>query len=302
VERLERIEGRQRSQAALEASVPELGGEAFPAFSLDPDGALPLPLVEGRLPLEEDLDDAETPVLWSERLLESLASVPRPRWSMPQLSMPRPALDLPALPSIPRSALIGSAAFAGVAVLVGVFSLVGLRREATSTAEADLPTAERPSSQQPSSQEPAPKAQLQSATDAAPEAMVLEGDEPSLAQLQDLLQAWLNRKAIVLAGGSLQEARLADVARKGLLEQVQEEQARDAAAGTTQLVKASITSADLVSRSPNRIELRAQVAYSDQRLDADSKVVDTTAAGTLTVTYVFGRDGKRWRLHAYVNG
>ena len=131
-------------------------------------------------------------------------------------------------------------------------------------------------------------------------AMVLEADEPSMEQLQDLLQAWLNRKAIVLAGGSLQEARLADVARRGLLVQVQEERARDAAAGTTQVVKASITSADLVSLAANRIELRAQVAYSDQRLDAAGNVIDTTAAGTLPVTYVLGRDGKRWRLHAYV--
>jgi len=180
-------------------------------------------------------------------------------------------------------------------VLVGVFSLMGLRREAATTAEADLP-----SSQQSSPQEPAPKAQLQPATDAAPAALVLEVDEPSLVQLQDLLQAWLNRKAIVLAGGTLQEARLADVAREGLLDQVQEERSRDAAAGTTQVVKASITSAELVSRTAHRIELRAQVAYSDQRLDAAGEVIDTTAAGTLPVTYVLGRDGKRWRLHAYV--
>ena len=300
VERLERIEGRQRSQSAGAASVPELGADAFPAFPLDPDGTLPLPMVEGGSSLDDDLDEAEDLAPWGERLRERLASLPRPRWSLPQLSLPRPSLDLPDLPPISRPALIGSAAFAGVVLVVGVFSLMGLRREAATTAEAELPTAERPSSQQPSSQEPAPKAQLQPATDAAPAAMVLEVDEPSLVQLQDLLQAWLTRKAIVLAGGTLQESRLADVAREGLLDQVQEERSRDAAAGTTQVVKASITSAELVSRTANRIELRAQVAYSDQRLDAAGEVIDTTAAVTLPVTYVLGRDGKRWRLHAYV--
>lgn len=224
---------------------------------------------------------------------------------MPALSLPRPAVDLRALPPVSRPVQIGSAALAGVAVLVGVFGLVGLRREAASTAEAESPTQQISAPAEQSSpastpEAPLPHAKLQPASDRTPVAMVLEADEPSLEQLQDLLQAWLNRKAIVLAGGSLQEARLADVARRGLLAQVQEERARDAAAGTTQVVKASITSADLVSLAANRIELRAQVAYSDQRLDAAGNVIDTTAAGTLPVTYVLGRDGKRWRLHAYV--
>ena len=297
VERLERIEGRQRSQPDAAASFSDLSSEAFPAFPLDPDGTLPLPLVEGGLSIDPNLEDGEDLPPWSARLRERLASLPRPRWPLPQLSIPRPALDLPALSPISRPALIGSAVFAGVVVLVGVVSLVGLRREATSTADGESTTTQLSSPEAPS-----PQAQLQPPTGSAPVAMVLEGDEPSLAQLQDLLQAWLNRKAIVLAGGSLEEARLADVARPGLLDQVQEERDRDAAARTTQVVKASITSAELVSLSANRIELRAQVAYSDQRLDAAGAVIETTPARTLPVTYVLGRDGKRWRLHAYVTG
>ena len=297
VERLERIEGRQRSQPDAAASFSDLSSEAFPAFPLDPDGTLPLPLVEGGLSIDPNLEDGEDLPPWSARLRERLASLPRPRWPLPQLSIPRPALDLPALSPITRPALIGSAVFAGVVVLVGVVSLVGLRREATSTADGESTTTQLSSPEAPS-----PQAQLQPPTGSAPVAMVLEVDEPSLAQLQDLLQAWLNRKAIVLAGGSLEEARLADVARPGLLDQVQEERDRDAAARTTQVVKASITSAELVSLSANRIELRAQVAYSDQRLDAAGAVIETTPARTLPVTYVLGRDGKRWRLHAYVTG
>jgi len=114
-----------------------------------------------------------------------------------------------------------------------------------------------------------------------------------------LLQAWLDRKADVLAGGALQSSRLADVARPGLLDQVQAERKRDAARATTQVVKAKITRVKVVSSAVNRIELRAQVAYSDERLDANGKVVDRTAAGTLPITYVLGRDGDQWRLEAY---
>ena len=293
VERLERIEHRQRGQADGAAWEPDAGEEPFSALPLESDGTLPLPVMEEDVSLDQELDEAEDPVSWRERLRKRLAS------------LPRPAFDLPTLPPVSRPVLIGSAALAGVAVLLGVFGLVGLRREAASTAEAESPTQQVSAPAEQSSpasthEAPLPHAQLQPASDRTPVAMVLEADEPSLEQLQDLLQAWLNRKAIVLAGGSLQEARLADVARRGLLVQVQEERARDAAAGTTQVVKASITSADLVSLAANRIELRAQVAYSDQRLDAAGNVIDTTAAGTLPVTYVLGRDGKRWRLHAYV--
>ena len=291
VERLERIEGRQRSQEA----VADSGVGGFPAFPLDPDGALPLPVPEVGTP-RADLEEVDTLRPWGTHLRERLASLPRPRWSVPSLSIPRPEWDRSVFPPLSRSVLIGSAAFAGVVVLVGVVSLVGLRRGAETAAEDPVSTEK----QLPASPLPSTKAQLQPSPNQTPVPLVLQEDEPSLTQLQDLLQAWLNRKAIVLAGGSIQDARLADVAREGLLDQVQAERERDAASGTTQVVKASITSAELVSISANRIELRTQVAYSDQRLNAAGEVIDTTAAGMLPVTYVIGRDGKRWRLHAYV--
>ena len=59
---------------------------------------------------------------------------------------------------------------------------------------------------------------------------------------------------------------------------------------------------EVVSRSPKRIELRARVSYSDQRLDADGQVIERTPPTTLPVTYIFGRDNRTWRLHAYIPG
>jgi hypothetical protein len=44
------------------------------------------------------------------------------------------------------------------------------------------------------------------------------------------------------------------------------------------------------------------VAYSDQRLDAAGKVIERTPPTTLLVTYILGRDGRTWRLHAYIPG
>ena len=124
--------------------------------------------------------------------------------------------------------------------------------------------------------------------------------EPSNDQVQELLQAWLDRKTFVLAGGSVHASRLEDVARSSLVDQVQSERARDGAEGTTQKVQASITSLNVASRTPARIELRAQLTYSDQRLNATGKVIERTTVTTLPITYVLRRDNEQWRLMAYL--
>ena len=61
-----------------------------------------------------------------------------------------------------------------------------------------------------------------------------------------------------------------------------------------------MTSLDVVSRQPRRIELQAQVAYSDSTTDRSGTVVDRTEPGNLTITYILGRDGDQWKLTAYI--
>ena len=63
-----------------------------------------------------------------------------------------------------------------------------------------------------------------------------------------------------------------------------------------------MTSVDVVSRTPRRIEVKAAVNYSDQTLDRSGTTVEQTPPGTLTVTYVLGRDGEQWKLHEYISG
>ena len=154
-------------------------------------------------------------------------------------------------------------------------------------------------SEQQAKKEQSPQPTLQPERKDRPDRYVLQVTEPSSSQLQDLLQTWLNRKAAVLSGGSLANARLADVARSGLLDQVQNERTRDAAAGTTQNIQTFITFIDVVSRTPQRIEVKAQVNYSDERLNAAGEVIERTAPATYPITYVLERDADQWRLEAY---
>ena len=70
--------------------------------------------------------------------------------------------------------------------------------------------------------------------------------------------------------------------------------------GLRQQVQASITSIQMVSSTPSRIELRAQIAYRDQTLNNRGDVIAETPAGNLPVTYILGRDVDGWRLQAYI--
>ena len=114
-----------------------------------------------------------------------------------------------------------------------------------------------------------------------------------------MVQGWLDAKALALSG---QPADLSVVARDPLVKRVERERAADAAEGRSKAIDASVTSIDVVDRKPLRIELRAQVAYSDRLQDADGAVIDETTPRDFSVTYVLGRDGTQWRLHDYMPG
>ncbi len=155
--------------------------------------------------------------------------------------------------------------------------------------------------QEPSVEEP-PAAQPQASlrSDASQPGSNLEpllADSPDEQQLRTLVQGWLDSKALALQG---QPSDLSVVARKRLIERVDRDRAADVAAGYSTTVEASVTALDVVSRQPRRIELKAEVAYSDRTINAAGAVVRSTDPGSFSITYILGRDGDQWRLTAYI--
>ena len=143
-----------------------------------------------------------------------------------------------------------------------------------------------------------PQAILQpEASAVAAQLQPLLNDEPDDAQLRILVQGWLHSKALALQG---KPSQLPVVARQRLIDQVDQERAAAVAARNNTVVNASVTSLDVVSRQPRRIELQAQVAYSDSTTNRSGTVVDRTEPGSLTITYILGRDGDQWKLTAYI--
>jgi hypothetical protein len=231
----------------------------------------------------------------------SLSRMSVSRMSLPRLSLSRLSVNRPSWPQPRRSGLIGS----GVVVVLVVlgFSLVGLRREAqqqTASTSTTNPTADAlPSSDALSSK---PKATLKQESSKPNERITpLAVEKPSEVQLQALLQTWLDLKATALRQNGETES-LAEVARPVLVSSVREQQATLLREGLVQKVQASITSIQTVSTTPFRIEVRAQLTYRDQTLNAQGEVVDETPAGNLPVTYILGRDPDGWRLQAYIPG
>lgn len=144
-----------------------------------------------------------------------------------------------------------------------------------------------------------PVASLKAGLEPSAPSEPLVSDAPTEAELQALLQGWLDAKALTLSG---QQADLSVVAREPLVKRVELERAADQAAGRSKSIDAAITTIEVVDRKPQRIELLAQVAYSDRLQAADGTVIEETAPTDFIVTYVLGRDGTQWLLHDYIPG
>ena len=237
---------------------------AWPDFSLEPPAA--------------DLDTAAADTDEDDDLWDG------PQWRLPNLQLPA----MPALADLPRWTLPA----AGGAVLVIALGGWLLLRPRTEPAQ---PIPVQPAEQaQPPAAPPTPPAPV------AP-SFPLTAADPSETQLQELLEAWLEAKAAVLAGGTA-PLPLSDLARSSQVALLQRQEQANRSAGATETVKASVESFSVSERSPNRIAAQVTLRYSDERRSSSGAVLSQTPSTSLTNTYVFARDGERWLLAAFKPG
>ena len=268
--------------------------------------ALPLPwetTVASGLGLQA-LDSMSTSKDSSE---ESLGGLEARGIRLPALSLPQMP-QLPRLPQLPRPFVVKIAVLAAVVAAFGGGLSLMLRQRSEAPPLSPV-VKEEPVLLAPDDLDETslPIATLQPEQPLDRPIEPLTSDAPSDKQLEDLLQGWLDAKAKALAGqtNAAPEAvskQISTVARDRLLQRVQAERTADAALGHTKIIKASVTSVDVVSRTPRRIAVKAEVNYFDQTLDRSGTTIDQTPAGALTVTYVLGRDGEQWKLHEYISG
>lgn len=119
---------------------------------------------------------------------------------------------------------------------------------------------------------------------------------PETAELQALLEGWLQAKTDVMAGQDT-PAGLERIAREAPLARLAAERRHDRGLGQTQTLQVQVQEVTILERSPRRIAVQARLAYSDSTRRQGREVARTPAT-TLRNVYVFGRDGDTWRLAA----
>ncbi len=129
-------------------------------------------------------------------------------------------------------------------------------------------------------------------------ALPLQATQPSAAQLQALLEAWLAAKAAVLAGDA-PALPLNQLARTALVAGVEEQGRENASRRERETVRAEVLRFQLSGQAPRRIEAEVTLRYSESRNDASGQVIRATPPLELRNTYVFARDGQTWRLAAF---
>ena len=291
VDQQDRIHGRQRASGGGDGAMDSTGadvGAGWPDFTLMP----PLSDLEGldshasdALDAEDDNDEEDD--LWDGPAWRwppfELPPLTLPAFTLPAFHLPAlrlPHLQRPQLDAMPRWTLPAGAALV-VAASLGGWLL--LRPRAEQVKPLPVQPVEQPA--------PAPAAPVQPS-------LPLTAAEPSDAQLQLLLEAWLQAKAALLAGQPPAQP-LDQIARPVPVQRLQEQLRANEQAGAVETVTARVTSLRTTERSPQRIAVEASLSYSDRRSSTDGTLLSQTPSTNLRNIYVFARDGQQWRLAAF---
>ncbi len=122
----------------------------------------------------------------------------------------------------------------------------------------------------------------------------LKVDNPTKLQLIDLIEAWLEGKAGVLAG---RESKvLSKVARKSLVDIVNLQRIEDEESNEFQVINAKLESLIIKEKTSKRIEVSTKISYEDKRLKLSGEIVEKTDPSILKINYILGRINNEWML------
>ncbi len=217
---------------------------------------------------------------------------PAPHPATPGLIAEEPLPEAPRAWPLPLVATVAGVALAGI----GLGGWLALRPRP----EQGIPLPVLPLAGEPASPGSRGATSLAPAKPKPPQPeLPLQAPEPSDAQVQRLLEAWLQAKAAVLAGRApaLPPSQLAVASLLAALDQNRQ---ADLDRGETQTITAQVTSLEIASRSPTRIEAKVALRYGDERRSQAGKLLEQTPAGERHNTYVFGRYQGTWKLERVI--
>ena len=123
---------------------------------------------------------------------------------------------------------------------------------------------------------------------------------PSLDEIRNLINAWLQIKSNYLAGKS--EINLSKIVRNGLIDRTIEERKNDIKKGIYKQINSQIMKIDLESQTSSRIVVLVELNYFEKIIRNSGEFVTETALNPLKVKYILGFSNKSWKLVDFVSG
>ena len=123
---------------------------------------------------------------------------------------------------------------------------------------------------------------------------------PSIAEIKNLINAWLLSKSNYLAGKS--EINLSNIVSKGLIDRTIEERQNDMKKGIVKEINSQIQRIDIESQTSSRIVVLVELNYLERILKNSGEFVNETSFTPLKVKYILGFSNKSWKLVDFVSG
>ena len=123
---------------------------------------------------------------------------------------------------------------------------------------------------------------------------------PSLEDIRNLINGWLQSKSNYLAGKS--EINLSKIVSKGLIDRTIEERKKDIKKGIYKEINSQIRNIELESQTSSRIVVLVKLNYLERIVKNSGEFVNETSLTPLKVRYIFGFSNKSWKLVDFVSG
>jgi len=128
----------------------------------------------------------------------------------------------------------------------------------------------------------------------------LTKSSPSLEEIKNLINGWLQTKSNYLAGKN--QINLSMIVSNGLINRTIEERNNDIKKGIYKEINSKILKIDLESQTSSRIVVLVELNYLEKILKSSGEFISETSLTPLKVKYILGFSNKSWKLVDFVSG
>ncbi|MDC3121742.1 IMS domain-containing protein [Prochlorococcus sp. AH-716-J21] len=130
--------------------------------------------------------------------------------------------------------------------------------------------------------------------------IVITKASPSLEEIRNLINIWLQSKSNYLSGKS--EINLSQIVGNGLINRTIEERQNDMKKGIYKEINSQILKIDLETQTSSRISVLVELNYLERIMNNSGELLNETSLTPLKVKYILGFSNKKWKLVDFVSG